>query len=825
MKLLFLALQQADSLQAPNAARNGVASWLNAGRQMIGNVFGTTANASPPGSPRALREASRQMSSRARGGDSNNVLSVPRTASARPSTRNTPAKMEGLARAGKDSKKVARGGRKGSSSTGPQNAGVQKPTRGKKGVKVPTKVPERRKTRAQKFWEEAGLKEEELDAVEAPPQKQSKSKAANKGKGKNKKPDPVVESVVAMDLVEEDDEEESERATGDESEDIDNSSSLSGDPEEYMLDESYKKQKGVRQAIKGTVGSWKFSGKQAKKERTTDEFFEEDVDSEEEDGEYKPSEKVEQSGVATRRSKRAAAEKGNERIAQEIKVIQAGGDPNALRTHYEPAEDVRVPGDESESLGSDSELSGDEEEYMLPAAYKKQFGVRGAISDITSSWKLSGNNAPAIQDNGSSGSRGKGKRSRKDDEGSDNARPRSAARGPSSSDVAGGLATGGSRRPNTAQQRGRSEQQGARGNSARVASDNGCFRCGSEDHWVRDCPTTAGGSNSNSRPSSTPSDGNRKTSKLPALPVYDSSEFDLQTLDRKHAHPRDSAISFDAGPHKYYLNGKQFRKSVTGNVGNYHPEFKTDVIISQMMKGQNWPREEYMVPATDEEGFVIPDAVRPMNKEEIKQKWDFMRDDAANRGTYMHAIFEWLLQDPRTMEFTTEMRNFFDFYDRYVKDAEIEPYRLEWRIYHEELDLAGSVDFVGRRPNGKFVLMDWKRSKEVKRQGYNGKKMKWPFNQLPDSNLGHYAVQLNLYKMILEEKYGIEIDEMLIPFMHPDVNEVVPVEDLQLYVGPNIDPKTGVREILSRVAGPPPSPRNSPAMSPRTPRTPGGSKA
>ena len=50
-----------------------------------------------------------------------------------------------------------------------------------------------------------------------------------------------------------------------------------------------------------------------------------------------------------------------------------------------------------------------------------------------------------------------------------------------------------------------------------------------------------------------------------------------------------------------------------------------------MMKGKNWPREEYMV--ADGSGEM-----RAMTKAEIKQKWDFGRDDAGNRGTYMHSL-------------------------------------------------------------------------------------------------------------------------------------------------------------------------------------------
>ena len=65
--------------------------------------------------------------------------------------------------------------------------------------------------------------------------------------------------------------------------------------------------------------------------------------------------------------------------------------------------------------------------------------------------------------------------------------------------------------------------------------------------------------------------------------------------------------------------------------GNFGEDFKTDLIIHRMMKGKNWPREEYMV--ADGSGEM-----RAMTKAEIKQKWDFGRDDAGNRGTYMHSL-------------------------------------------------------------------------------------------------------------------------------------------------------------------------------------------
>ncbi len=75
----------------------------------------------------------------------------------------------------------------------------------------------------------------------------------------------------------------------------------------------------------------------------------------------------------------------------------------------------------------------------------------------------------------------------------------------------------------------------------------------------------------------------------------------------------------------------------------------------------------------------------------MKRHWDFNRDDAGNRGTYMHAVLEWLLTDPRTMLFVGEIRMFLNFYENHL--ANVTPYRLEWRLFDEDLDLAGNNFF------------------------------------------------------------------------------------------------------------------------------------
>ena len=54
-----------------------------------------------------------------------------------------------------------------------------------------------------------------------------------------------------------------------------------------------------------------------------------------------------------------------------------------------------------------------------------------------------------------------------------------------------------------------------------------------------------------------------------------------------------------------------------------------------------------------------------------------------------------------------------------------------------------------------FYLFDWKRSKQIKKEN-RYRKGKHPLNHLDDANYWHYALQLNIYKYILEKNYIIK---------------------------------------------------------------------
>ena len=262
----------------------------------------------------------------------------------------------------------------------------------------------------------------------------------------------------------------------------------------------------------------------------------------------------------------------------------------------------------------------------------------------------------------------------------------------------------------------------------------------------------------------------------------------IEHLAELHAHSRDDRIKFDEDGHRYSIRIDHnhtyipIECSVTTYIQRYKEPFEEDEVIKRMLNNSSmWveTRPEYCISCPD-------GTLRPMTRDEIKNEWEVNRTNAANNGTYMHHLCELLMSDPRTMAgYIDELRNFFNFYEEYLLPLKAETYRLEWRIFDEQLSIAGFIDYVGKLPDGSFVLVDWKRSRRLREDGFNGSMMKEPFTMLPDSNVGHYTLQLNMYKLLLLRNYGdmiSSIKKMYIAGFHPACAKTVEVADLGLHV-------------------------------------------
>ena len=107
-----------------------------------------------------------------------------------------------------------------------------------------------------------------------------------------------------------------------------------------------------------------------------------------------------------------------------------------------------------------------------------------------------------------------------------------------------------------------------------------------------------------------------------------------------------------------------------------------------------------------------------------------------------------------------------------IKNKNFIPYRTEWSVYSEEHDIAGQIDaiFIDSE-TGEYILVDWKRVSNMEYEStspfQNERFGKAPFNDIPDTNFGHYTLQVRLYEMILKKFYGIKISKKLLVQIHP----------------------------------------------------------
>ena len=173
-----------------------------------------------------------------------------------------------------------------------------------------------------------------------------------------------------------------------------------------------------------------------------------------------------------------------------------------------------------------------------------------------------------------------------------------------------------------------------------------------------------------------------------------------------------------------------------------------------------------------EETFQRITRTLAMTTDQIKVKWDADGAYAANQGTWMHLQAELFLNRDPCHTDTIEMQTFFTYLERQMIPLKVKAFRTEWEIYSEEENIAGSIDFVGIKPNGHLVLVDWKRTKELeyKMKSVYNTKMKEPMEYLDDCSGTHYKLQLNIYKYMIEKNYNYVVDEMQVACFHPDRN-------------------------------------------------------
>ena len=241
----------------------------------------------------------------------------------------------------------------------------------------------------------------------------------------------------------------------------------------------------------------------------------------------------------------------------------------------------------------------------------------------------------------------------------------------------------------------------------------------------------------------------------------------VMALARAHAHPMDARIEFVEEGHKYYLDGEPLDISVTGLIESVASEhFDPDAALRVMKRPGKWPNVKY--------ADVAPDGtLTPWTDARIKKTWTDNGKAASDLGTDLHGKIELYLNgeplvydDKRTNE--PEFGYFLKWWE--ARQAEgYEAYRTEWVIFDADVRLAGSIDFVMRNTvTGKYAIVDWKRC-QTKEAGFAksfGRKFLAPLASVDQHKLNKWSLQVNVYREILETRYGLDIDSMAMVVCH-----------------------------------------------------------
>ena len=230
-------------------------------------------------------------------------------------------------------------------------------------------------------------------------------------------------------------------------------------------------------------------------------------------------------------------------------------------------------------------------------------------------------------------------------------------------------------------------------------------------------------------------------------------------LARLHPLPRDERIRFFEEEHVYKVDGLDVPCSVTALAHCCSPSFDQELAVRLMRRGRQWPQKRLL--------YLRPDGSE-MSDAEIMDRWQRNGREQAARGTLMHWHIERFyngddVDAPRSPEF----EQFLDFNERWFKARGLRAWRTEVSLFHCGLGVAGQADMLALDKEGKVVILDWKRARDLALRSSFKEKLLPPLAHLDRCNYNEYCLQLNLYRYFLETEYDLEVSEMHLAVFHP----------------------------------------------------------
>lgn len=181
-------------------------------------------------------------------------------------------------------------------------------------------------------------------------------------------------------------------------------------------------------------------------------------------------------------------------------------------------------------------------------------------------------------------------------------------------------------------------------------------------------------------------------------------------------------IKFNEATHTYELDGKKLQ-SVSKWIAQFTPEFDSETI-----------------------SFFVAKKLGK-SQEEVLKMWEMKKEVSLHQGNWLHNSLElYIKYDP---EFENEpVKQFKKLKSDNVYHSEI--------IVHDDKN-AGTIDLIEVLGDGKVILHDFKTNADLYKK--HGKLLE-PYEELANSPINKYRLQLSKYKELLEKMKDVEVVEL-----------------------------------------------------------------
>jgi hypothetical protein len=212
----------------------------------------------------------------------------------------------------------------------------------------------------------------------------------------------------------------------------------------------------------------------------------------------------------------------------------------------------------------------------------------------------------------------------------------------------------------------------------------------------------------------------------------------------------NSSIAFDEESHKYI-----HPKDETGNA----EYISVTTLIERFFP---FDLKRYIERKAEEENRT---------EDDVLDEYLLMRDEAAEKGTYLHNQIECFLKKDKFDSESSEFELFLEFYNKEIKPRNLLFFDAERMIFFDKYNVAGTIDCLFKKADkDEYVMLDWKRSKKLIIDGrpriFGYGYALSELSSLDNSSFNRYCLQQNIYKHIAETEYGMKISSMKLVVLH-----------------------------------------------------------